>query len=555
MGDMLTHEVFNQSTPLQDIDLYASDCALQDSVRREGGGAAADALCALGRQLGAAQTLELGRLANEYPPVLKTYDRFGHRIDEIEFHPAWHRMMSMLIGEGVHATPWATPGAGAQVARAARYLMFAQVENGSQCPTTMTYAVAPLLAQQPELAASWLPKLLSHEYDPSSAPLAAKRGVLMGMGMTEKQGGSDVRANTTLAVADGKGEWGDQYRITGHKWFMSAPMCDAFLVLAQTDLDDAAGLSCFFLPRWLPDGTRNAMYIERLKDKLGNRSNASGEVEFRHAVAYRVGAIGRGVPTILEMGNLTRLDCAIGTSGIMRWALANAIHHASQRSAFRRPLVEQPLMRNVLADMALESEAATALSLRLARALDERAGDPAAEALVRVGTPLAKFWVCKRGVWLGFEAMEVLGGNGYTEEAPMARMYRELPVNSIWEGSGNIMCLDVLRALARPGCREALTAELSTALGANRNYDAFVQRLARTLPTIAAEPSLARRLVEDLARAWQAALLVRGAPSAVSDAFCASRLDTGGGAGHQTFGALPAGVDLQAIVERARPAV
>ncbi|MGD9946143.1 MAG: acyl-CoA dehydrogenase family protein, partial [Burkholderiaceae bacterium] len=367
MEAFATHEVFNQSTPLQDVNLYAGDRALREGVRREGAAHADEALSALGGRLGAAETLELGRLANEYPPVFKPYDRFGHRIDEVEFHPAWHSLMQLLIGEGVHATPWTEPGPGSQVARTARYMLFAQVENGTQCPTTMTYAVAPVLARHPQLAASWLPRLLSRDYDPRNAPLAAKRGVLMGMGMTEKQGGSDVRANSTRAEAAGSGEWGERYLITGHKWFMSAPMCDAFLILAQTDPDSSAGLTCFFLPRWLPDGSRNALRIRRLKDKLGNRSNASSEVEFEQAQAYCVGDVGRGVRTILEMGNLTRLDCAIGSAGMMRWALANALHHAAQRAAFGKRLVEQPLMINLLADLALESEAATALVLRLAR--------------------------------------------------------------------------------------------------------------------------------------------------------------------------------------------
>ncbi|MBN9427980.1 MAG: acyl-CoA dehydrogenase family protein, partial [Burkholderiales bacterium] len=353
----------------------------------------------------------------------------------------------------------------------------------------------------------------------------------------------------------GRAEWGDQYLITGHKWFMSAPMCDAFLILAQTDPGSSAGLSCFFLPRWLPDGSRNAMRVRRLKDKLGNRSNASSEVEFEQAHAYRVGDVGRGVRTILEMGNLTRLDCAIGSAGMMRWALANALHHATQRVAFGKRLLDQPLMVNVLADLALESEAATALVLRLARALDERAADPAADALVRIGTPLAKYWICKRGPSFAFEAMEVLGGNGYTEEAPIARLYRELPVNSIWEGSGNIMCLDVLRALGRhPECREALAVELTAARGADRRYDAFVAQLIGELSSGSLDEAQGRRITEALARAWQASLLLRGAPAAVADAFCAARLDAQAGCGHLTFGTLPAGVDAKAIVERALPA-
>ncbi len=548
-----THQVFNQSVPLVDTNLFDCDQALVDAVAREGAAGAHAALSALGRTLGSADVLALGPQANDHPPRLRAFDRHGHRIDEVEFHPAWHALMRLLVASGAHAAPWAQPGPGAQVARAAGYILFAEVENGTQCPITMTYASVPVIARQPSLAPLWLPKILSRDYDPSSGPVAGKRGALIGMGMTEKQGGTDVRANTTFAepaLDVGDGAW----RLTGHKWFLSAPMCDAFLVLAQTERDTAAGLTCFFLPRWLPDGTCNTIEIQRLKDKLGNKSNASSEVEFIGAIAWIVGEIGRGVPTILEMGNLTRLDCALGSAGMIRWATANALHHCHGRSVFGRRLVDQPLMRQVLADLALESEAATALALRLARALDERDDDPIAAALVRVGTPAAKFWICKRGPALAFEAMEVLGGNGYVEEGPIARVYRELPVNSIWEGSGNVMCLDVLRALSRdPRCREAIEHELAAALGANRVFDAFVSRLRTTLDPSTLGEGDARRLAERLALALQASLLIRGAPVAVSDAFCASRLASDAGWG-RTFGTLPDGVDFQAIIERARPA-
>ena len=557
-----THEVFNQVGELVDVNLYASDAALRDAHAAFSEGVPAQRLAdtqaelaALGAELGTAQVLELGKVANAHPPVLHTHDRFGHRIDEVEFHPAWHALMGELIRHGTHCEPWAAPGPGQQVKRAAKYLMFAQVENGTQCPVTMTYAAVPLLARQPGLAAIWRSKLLSREYDPHSRPVESKSGALIGMGLTEKQGGSDVRANTSFAVPEGSDAIGERFRITGHKWFLSAPTCDGFLMLAQTERESSAGLSCFFMPRFRPDGTRNAIRIQRLKDKLGNKSNASSEVEFRDATAWRVGELGRGVPTVLEMGNLTRLDCAIGTAGMMRRAVALAVHHASARRAFGRALIDQPLMANLLADLAIESEAATWLALRLARALDERDTDPLAEALVRVGTPLAKYWVCKRGVALGFEAMEVLGGNGYTEDAPMARIYRELPVNSIWEGSGNVMCLDVLRALARsPECRDALLAELGAAQGANRDYAAFVARLsARLAPAsgaMAIEEADARSLTEAIARALQDALLLRHAPVAVSDAFCASRLAADPGQWGQTFGTLPSGCDLAAILER-----
>jgi putative acyl-CoA dehydrogenase len=456
----------------------------------------------------------------------------------------------------------------------------------------MTWAAIPLLARQPALADDWLPKLLSRDYDPRPAPLAERRCALVGMGMTEKQGGSDVRSNTTRAEPAPASEFGDRwgrpYRITGHKWFMSAPMCDAFLVLAQ---DGSAGgngrhggtaLSCFLVPRWLPDGRRNRLQFQRLKDKLGNRSNASSEVEFEGTAGFLVGEPGRGIATILEMGALTRLDCAIASAGMMRRAVAEALHHASRRQAFGRPLAQQPLMQNVLADLALESEAAMRWALRLAQLLD-RAGDPAADALLRIGTPLAKYWICRRAPALAFEAMEVLGGNGYVEEASLARLYREAPVNSIWEGSGNVMCLDVLRALGRePACRDALLAELNAAQGSDPRYDRFVARLLERLgrasgstATASAsgdaggndrasstagasadelfDPSQARRLAGDLARAWQAALMLRWAPAEVAAAFCAGRLDDERATGDQAFGTLPARIDLGAIVERAMP--
>ena len=547
-----THEVLNQSTPFVDRNLYAIDAALREAVALHGGAAADPELGALGARLGSAEVQEWGRLANVNPPVLRTYDRSGNRIDEVEFHPAWHEMMAMMIAAGVHASPWADPGPGAQVARAAKYLLFSQVENGAQCPVTMTFAVVPVIQKASRLAPHWLPRLLSREYDRASRPAAEKRGVTMGMGMTEKQGGSDLRVNTTFAEPAGASDWGDEYRITGHKWFFSAPQCDAHLVLAQTDRDSPAGLSCFFVPRWRRDGTRNAIRVERLKDKLGNKSNASSEVEFIGATGYLLGEIGRGVPTILEMGNHTRLDCVIGSAGQMRAALTHALHHARERSAFGRVLATQPLMKNVLADMALESEAATRLALRLARAYDGRFTSTPENLIARVLTPASKYWVCKRGPMFGAEAMEVLGGNGYVEESPLARFYRELPVNSIWEGSGNIMCLDVLRAFGRtPDVRDALLDELAAARGANAHYDRFVDDLAADLRRAAIEEGQARRLTERIALAMQGALLVRGGPAFVADAFCASRL-AGNGWG-RAFGTLPAGADLDALVARALP--
>jgi putative acyl-CoA dehydrogenase len=541
----ITHEVTNQPPPLVDYDLFDSDRALGEAVRREGAGWATDRLAAFGRALGRAETIEWGSQANRFTPVLQTHDRFGHRRDAVEFHPAWHSLMALAVAEGVHTAPWAEPRAGAHVARAAGVFMLAQVEAGVQCPLTMTYGVVPTLRRQPEIAEDWLPRLYSLRYDPRFRPAAEKTGALMGMGMTEKQGGSDLRSNTTRAEPLGAGGPGMPYRLVGHKWFLSAPMCDAFLVLAQAP----KGLSCFFLPRWTPDGELNALRLQRLKDKLGNRSNASSEVEFQGAWALLVGEEGRGIPTIIEMATYTRLDCALGSAGLMRQAVAQAIHHACHRTAFQRRLADQPLMTNVLADLALEAEAAMALVIRLARAFDAQ-DDPAETALRRLLTPAAKYWVCKRGPMLAAEAMEVLGGNGYVEESAMPRIYREMPVNSIWEGSGNVMCLDMLRALERaPEAREALSLELAAARGADPRLD---RHLADLETCLAARPleSEARGLAEAIMLAVQAALLVRSAPGAVADAFCAGRL---GGRHGGAFGTLPRGTDAGAIVGRAAP--
>jgi len=557
-----THEVLNQATPFADVNLFRCDPVLREAVEREGAGWAGAALDSLGAELGRAEILDLARLANAHGPRLVSHDRMGNRIDEIEFHPAWHRLMSLLIGAGAHSAPWLDPRPGAQVARAAQYLLFGQVENGAQCPVTMTFASVPALRRVPALAATWLPKILSNDYDPRSLPVAHKRGALVGMGMTEKQGGSDVRANTTRAEpilpgeasarfgAEGEGAW----RIVGHKWFFSVPQSDAHLILAQTDeAGSAAGmpdhLSCFFVPRYLPDGSRNPIRVQRLKDKLGNRSNASSEVEFQGAVGWMVGAPGRGIPTILEMGGYTRLDCVLGSAGIMRAALCHALHHARGRRVFGRVLSEQPLMQNVLADLALESEAATAFALRLARCFDQ-ADDPAQALLGRILTPAGKYWICKRGPAFGAEAMEVMGGNGYVEDGPLARIYRELPVNSIWEGSGNVMCLDVLRALGKslPEARAALAAELEPAQGLDGRFDAYAARLLDELPAQAAIESGARRLAERLVLAVQGALLLRHAPSYVADAFVASRIASEPGG---AFGRLPASSDCGAILARA----
>ncbi len=555
MSQFDTHEVFNQAPPFGDVNLFGCDAALREGLAREGADWAAGALDALGERLGRFEILDLAHVANANGPRLVSFDRSGRRIDEVEFHPAWHQLMALMIGAGVHASPWVEARPGAQVARAAAYLLFGQVENGAQCPVTMTYASVPALRRNERIAAKWLPKILSREYDPRSLPVEQKRGALVGMGMTEKQGGTDVRANTTRAfeIAPGAararfGEEGEgAWEIVGHKWFFSAPQCDAHLVLAQTDDAGSAGLSCFFVPRYLPDGSRNAIRVQRLKDKLGNRSNASSEVEFCGAVGWLVGAVGRGIPTILEMGSHTRLDCVVGTAGIMRAALCHALHHARGRSAFGRPLAQQPLMQNVLADLALESEAATAFALRLARCFDHP-DDPLENALGRLLTPAGKYWLCKRGPAFGAEAMEVMGGNGYVEDGPLARLYREFPVNSIWEGSGNVMCLDVLRALAKSPqeARAALEAELMPAAQLDPRFAAFAARLGEELPR--ADEHGARRLAEHLVIAVQGALLLRHAPPFVAEAFIASRIeqDVGG-----AFGRLPAGVDVEAILGRA----
>ncbi len=543
MPPVATHEVVNQVPPLVGHNLYACDLALREAAAREGAAEAEGWLTARGAELGSAQMQALAGEANRCAPVLERFDAVGHRRDTVEFHPAYHELMAYLKRHGMAAGPWAAPGPGAHVRRAAHFVMFAQVEDGTLCPTTMTYASVPALARDEALAALWLPRILAPEYDPRFLPAGDKRGVTLGMGMTEKQGGSDVRANTTRAEPVGQRD----YRVVGHKWFFSAPMCDAFLILAQAP----GGLSCFLLPRFTPDGHVNDIRIERLKDKLGDRSNASSEVEFRGAYATIVGEEGRGVPTILEMGTYCRLDCALGTAGLIRGAVAQALHHARHRRAFGRSLAEQPLMRNVLADLALESEAATALALRLARAFD--AQDESAALLRRVLTPAAKYWICKRGPATGAEAMEVLGGNGYVETGPLARVYRQLPLNSIWEGAGNVMCLDVLRALARhPRCLEALDAELAPALARNIQLAALREELLRELRAGPMGEADARVVTQRIALAVQGALLVQHAPDYVADAFCASRLAAGrfgGGA----FGALDGRTDFLAIMRRAWP--
>jgi putative acyl-CoA dehydrogenase len=537
-----THEVFNQPPPFQDVNLFTSDRVLTEALRREGAGWAEERAQAFGEIAGRAETIAWGFQANEHPPVLRTHDRRGERIDEVEFHPAWHSLMALGVEHGLHALPWREPRPGAHVARAALFMMLAEVEAGVGCPLSMTYSAVPALRQQPELAAEWEPRFTSTVYDPRPVPVAEKTGALCGMAMTEKQGGSDVRANTTQARPLGDGA----YEITGHKWFCSAPMCDSFLVLAQAP----GGLSCFLLPRFTPDGRRNRFHLQRLKDKLGNRSNASSEVEFRAAWARLVGEEGRGVQTILEMVNHTRLDCVIGSAAGMRWGTARAIHHARNRKAFGKLLIDQPLMRNVLADLALESEAATTAMMRLARAYDAQETEEA--PFRRLATAVLKYWTCKRAPVHAAEALECLGGNGYVEEWGLARLYREAPLNSIWEGSGNVQCLDALRAMQKsPESLGALFAEIWEARGGDHRLDIYVNELRAQLDRSEDLESRARHLVERLALALQASLLVRFAPPEVADAFCASRL---AGEGGRAFGTLPAGlagVEFGAILERA----
>lgn len=544
-----THEVLNQSPPLENLDLYATDAALVEGLAREGGGFAEERVRAFGSVMGRAETLALGFAANRNEPELRSHDRFGNRIDVVEFHPAWHQVMRIAMAHGVHNLPWREPRAGAHVARSALLSLLAEVEAGSCCPITMTFACVPALRHQKEVAEEWEPRILGSEYDPRFVPAAEKSAVLVGMAMTEKQGGSDVRANTTRATPLGAEGSGQEYELEGHKWFCSAPMCDAFLTLAQT----RHGLSCFLVPRFLPDGTANRLHIQRLKDKLGNRSNASSEVEYRGTWARMLGEEGRGVRTIIEMVHHTRLDCVSGSTGLMRMAVAQATWHAAHRSAFGRRLADQPLMANVLADLALETEAATALMLRLARAYDEGPEDPGQRAFARIATAVGKYWVCKRAPHLIYEAMECLGGNGYVEESVLPRLYREAPVNAIWEGSGNVICLDVLRAMVRePETIPAFLGELRCARGADSRLDAWTDALERDLAAPGEAEPVARRLVERMALALQASLLVRNAPAEVADAFCAGRL---GGDGGRVFGTLPAGTPCAAIVARATPAL
>ena len=537
-------EVNNQPPPLENYNLFSSDTVLREALAREHAEWAESELTRLGERLGTSEAISWGVDANRNTPTLRAFDRYGRRLDEVEFHSAWHELLTIAVGAGLHCSPWAEPKRGAHVARAIGSYMLAQTESGVYCPISMTYGSVTTLKHAPEIAAEWLPRIFSRVYDQRFQPAAQKTSALIGMAMTENQGGSDLRANVSRAdfyAVDGQRRF---YRLNGHKWFMSAPMCDAFLVLAQTE----PGPTCFFVPRWTPEGDRNTIHVRRLKDKLGNRSNASSEVEFADTHAELLGDEGRGIPTIIEMGNFTRLDCAIGSSALMRQAVAQAIHHAEHRRAFQKRLIEHPLMTNVLSDLAIESEAATVLTMRLARAYDDEG--EAATMFCRLITPAVKFWICKRASTLAAEAMEVLGGNGYVEEFNLARIYREAPVNSIWEGSGNIMCLDVLRVLQRtPAALDILFDEMREPAKSDKRLEKLLGKLRDRSKSI--QESQARAFVRDLVIALQASLLIQYSPSSIVEGFCASRLASS----LEAFGMLPPSIDANAIVTRAAPAL
>jgi len=541
-----THSVTNMPPYMGDQDLWRSDPALQEAVNREGAAWAQTDLDALGRRVGTNDIFELAEQANRYSPEIKAYDRYGMRVNQVIYHPAYHDLMRLAIENQIPSFAWNHTGPGAQVGHMALSYMFNQVEGGVMCPMAMTYSAIPPLQTTPALADEWIPRLLSSQYDARDIPVTEKTGATMGMFMTEKQGGSDVRSNSTAATPVGsKTGIGTEYRLTGHKYFCSAPMCDAFLTLAYTE----AGLSCFLVPRWTPDGVRNGLFIQRIKDKMGNRSNASTEMELQDTWGIMVGEEGRGVRTIIDMVQGNRIYCCVSSAALMRQGLVQALHHTSHRSAFGSLLIDQPMMRNVLADLALESEAAMVLAMRIARSMDEAADHPDAAALARIGTAIGKFWNCKRAPMQLFEAMECHGGPGYVEESILPRLYREAPVNSIWEGSGNVMCLDVLRAMQRePAAVPALMAELERARGGHPNLDRTIADLKAGLDDPAGLELRARQLTEQMAMAWQGALLVEHAPAAVAEAFCVSRL----GAHYSgVFGTLPKGSDLNAIIDRA----
>lgn len=533
----------NQPPILENYNLFSSDLPLQTAVKANGGTFNNEKAIIFGEILGKSETLELGNLANKNVPILKTHDRFGNRLDTVEFHPAYHELMRISFSNETHSLAWTSQSKGKYVARSVLAYLKQQVDEGTSCPVTMTFAVVPSLKIEPKIAAEWLPKVLSNEYDPRFLPIQEKHSATFGMAMTEPQGGSDVRANTTFAE---KLNDSGEYKITGKKWFCSAPMSDAFLVLAQTE----RGLSCFLIPRWTPERKKNALYFQRLKDKLGNKSNASSEVEFHTAYAQIIGEEGRGVVNIMEMVRHTRLDCAVGSAGTLRRAVAESIHHCAHRKAFGKLLIEQPLMQNLLADLALESEAATALGFRLARGFDESEADEEAKLFTRAATAIGKFWNCKRAIFAIGEALEVLGGNGYVEDSVLPRLYRDIPVNSVWEGSGNVQCLDVLRSMQKePKSTEALFNELDTAKGFNKNYDDFLLKLKDEFSMLEELEFRARTIVEKFALALQGCILLKTAPDFVSEAFCFSRLTENK---NLNFGTLPVGVEIEKIIERSQ---
>ncbi|MDN6319544.1 MAG: acyl-CoA dehydrogenase family protein [Marinobacter sp.] len=544
----VTHEVVNQPPALANYNLYEQDIALQEAVKREGAGKAETDLTAFGALAGDAATIDLGFRANNNKPAFNTHDRFGHRIDEVDFHPSYHELMRIAFENGLHSSPWANPGKGAHVTRAAKYYMHSQVEASHCCPVTMTFAAIPSIRKQPKLAELWESRILANSYDARNIPDSQKSSVSIGMAMTEKQGGSDVRANSTLAYPTGKTGPGQAYELVGHKWFVSAPMCDAFLVLAQAP----GGLSCFLMPRWRPDGSKNPWQVQQLKNKMGNVANASSEVELRGATAWMIGEEGRGVPTIIEMVAMTRFDCMIGSSAGMRQAVAQATHHSRHRSAFGSRLIDQPLMQNVLADLTLENEAALAYTMRVARALDNQ--DQEHERLfARLATPVGKYWICKRTPNHAYESMECIGGSGVMEDCIMPRLFRESPINAIWEGSGNVQCLDTLRAIHKePETLDAFFREAAQAKGVDRRFDQFLAQLQNDFADISDVQYRARNLVDRMALAMQASLLLRNGDKAVADAFCASRLQSNGG---MNYGNLPSGIDAATITKRATPVV
>ena len=543
-----THRVENQPHPLENYNSYLSDVALQDAVQREGGTQFTAELSAFGQLTGSASVIEWGFQANQNKPTFRTHDRYGRRVDEVDFHPAYHKLMETAIVNGIHALPWTETRKGKNLYRAALFYMQSQVEAGHGCPITMTFAAIPTIRKQESIAKQWEPLITSRIYDSRNIPAHEKNGVTIGMAMTEKQGGSDVRANTTRAFPVGHRGSGEVYELVGHKYFVSAPMCDAFLVLAQAE----GGISCFLVPRWRPDGTKNPIQIQQLKNKMGNVSNASSETELRGAMGWLIGDEGRGIANILEMVALTRFDCMIGSSAGMRQAMAQILHHCQHRKAFGKTLIDQPLMQNVLADLSLESEAAVALTMRMARAMDNP-DDEQEQLLLRIGTAIGKYWICKRTPGHAYEAMECIGGSAVMEDSIMPRLYREAPVNAIWEGSGNVQCLDMLRAMSRnPGSLEALFAEVDEAKSLNKHFDSFVNKTKNAFSDLSNIEYQGRVLVEHLALSLQGSILLRTENEQLGEAFCASRMQSGS---HQMYGTLPKDIDCSALLQRAQPTV